>query len=30
LPVQSIDEIGVRDGSDLHIDGTDFAPTFSI
>jgi saccharopine dehydrogenase-like NADP-dependent oxidoreductase len=26
----SIDEIGVRDGSDLRIDGIDFAPTFSI
>lgn len=26
----AIDEIGVRDGSDLHIDGLDFAPTFSI
>ena len=26
----SIDEIGVRDGSDLRIDGNDFAPTFSI
>lgn len=25
-----IDEIGVRDGSDLVIDGVDFAPTFSI
>jgi saccharopine dehydrogenase-like NADP-dependent oxidoreductase len=25
-----IDEIGVRDGSDLRIDGHDFAPTFSI
>ena len=25
-----IDEIGVRDGSDLVIDGYDFAPTFSI
>jgi saccharopine dehydrogenase-like NADP-dependent oxidoreductase len=25
-----IDEIGVRDGSDLTIDGYDFAPTFSI
>jgi saccharopine dehydrogenase-like NADP-dependent oxidoreductase len=27
---ESIDEIGVRDGSDLRIDGIDFAPTFSI
>jgi saccharopine dehydrogenase-like NADP-dependent oxidoreductase len=27
---RSIDEIGVRDGSDLHIEGIDFAPTFSI
>jgi saccharopine dehydrogenase (NAD+, L-lysine forming) len=26
----SIDEIGVRDGSNLSIDGFDFAPTFSI
>jgi saccharopine dehydrogenase-like NADP-dependent oxidoreductase len=26
----TIDEIGVRDGSDLVIDGFDFAPTFSI
>ena len=25
-----IDEIGVRDGSNLSIDGLDFAPTFSI
>ena len=25
-----IDEIGVRDGSDLKVDGYDFAPTFSI
>ena len=25
-----IDEIGVRDGGDLAIDGYDFAPTFSI
>ena len=25
-----IDEIGVRDGSDLVIDGFDFAPTFSV
>ena len=25
-----IDEIGVRDGSDLVIEGVDFAPTFSI
>jgi saccharopine dehydrogenase (NAD+, L-lysine forming) len=26
----TIDEIGVRDGSNLSIDGMDFAPTFSI
>ncbi len=26
----SIDEIGVRDGADLVVDGHDFAPTFSI
>jgi saccharopine dehydrogenase-like NADP-dependent oxidoreductase len=26
----TIDEIGVRDGSNLSIDGLDFAPTFSI
>jgi saccharopine dehydrogenase-like NADP-dependent oxidoreductase len=26
----SIDEIGVRDGADLVVDGYDFAPTFSI
>src|SRR5262249_59611491 len=25
-----IDEIGVRDGADLVVDGYDFAPTFSI
>ena len=25
-----IDEIGVRDGADLAVDGSDFAPTFSI
>lgn len=25
-----IDEIGVRDGNDLHIAGYDFAPTFSV
>ena len=25
-----IDEVGVRDGADLEIDGYDFAPTFSI
>jgi saccharopine dehydrogenase-like NADP-dependent oxidoreductase len=25
-----IDEVGVRDGADLSIDGYDFAPTFSI
>jgi saccharopine dehydrogenase (NAD+, L-lysine forming) len=27
---ESIDEIGVRDGANLVIDGYDFAPTFSI
>ncbi|GIH29451.1 ATP-binding protein [Acrocarpospora phusangensis] len=27
---QSIDEIGVRDGGNLTVDGYDFAPTFSI
>jgi len=27
---REIDEIGVRDGSDLVIDGYDFAPTFSV
>ena len=27
---QSIDEVGVRDGADLTIDGYTFAPTFSI
>ena len=27
---REIDEIGVRDGADLTIDGYDFAPTFSI
>jgi saccharopine dehydrogenase-like NADP-dependent oxidoreductase len=26
----SIDELGVRDGADLVVDGHDFAPTFSI
>ncbi len=26
----SIDEVGIRDGGDLVIDGYDFAPTFSI
>ena len=26
----SIDEIGVRDGANLVVDGYDFAPTFSI
>jgi saccharopine dehydrogenase (NAD+, L-lysine-forming) len=26
----AIDEIGVRDGSDLRVEGYDFAPTFSI
>ena len=26
----SVDEIGIRDGSNLSIDGFDFAPTFSI
>jgi saccharopine dehydrogenase-like NADP-dependent oxidoreductase len=25
-----IDEVGVRDGADLYVDGYDFAPTFSI
>ncbi|GAA0964011.1 saccharopine dehydrogenase C-terminal domain-containing protein [Acrocarpospora macrocephala] len=27
---QSIDEIGIRDGGNLTVDGYDFAPTFSI
>jgi saccharopine dehydrogenase-like NADP-dependent oxidoreductase len=27
---QSIDEVGVRDGADLVVEGYDFAPTFSI
>jgi saccharopine dehydrogenase-like NADP-dependent oxidoreductase len=27
---RAIDEIGVRDGADLVVDGYDFAPTFSI
>ena len=27
---RTIDEIGVRDGADLVVDGYDFAPTFSI
>jgi saccharopine dehydrogenase-like NADP-dependent oxidoreductase len=27
---EEIDEIGVRDGADLVVDGFDFAPTFSI
>jgi len=27
---ESIEEIGVRDGSDLVVTGTDFAPTFNI
>jgi saccharopine dehydrogenase (NAD+, L-lysine forming) len=27
---QRIDEIGVRDGADLRVEGYDFAPTFSI
>jgi saccharopine dehydrogenase (NAD+, L-lysine forming) len=27
---RTIDEVGVRDGSDLVVDGYDFAPTFSI
>lgn len=27
---ESIDEVGVRDGADLTIEGYDFAPTFSI
>ena len=26
----SIDELGVRDGANLVVDGYDFAPTFSI
>ena len=26
----SIDEVGIRDGADLVVDGYDFAPTFSI
>ena len=26
----SIDEVGVRDGADLVVEGYDFAPTFSI
>jgi saccharopine dehydrogenase-like NADP-dependent oxidoreductase len=26
----SVDEVGVRDGADLVVDGYDFAPTFSI
>jgi saccharopine dehydrogenase-like NADP-dependent oxidoreductase len=26
----AIDELGVRDGADLHVAGYDFAPTFSI
>jgi saccharopine dehydrogenase-like NADP-dependent oxidoreductase len=26
----SIDEIGVRDGASLEVEGTDFAPTFSL
>ncbi len=26
----SIDEVGVRDGADLQVEGYDFAPTFSI
>jgi saccharopine dehydrogenase (NAD+, L-lysine-forming) len=26
----TIDEVGVRDGSDLRVEGYDFAPTFSI
>jgi saccharopine dehydrogenase-like NADP-dependent oxidoreductase len=26
----SVEEVGVRDGSDLKVDGYDFAPTFSI
>ena len=25
-----IDEVGVRDGADLRVEGYDFAPTFSI
>jgi saccharopine dehydrogenase-like NADP-dependent oxidoreductase len=27
---REIDEVGIRDGSDIQIDGYDFAPTFSI
>jgi saccharopine dehydrogenase (NAD+, L-lysine forming) len=27
---QRIDEVGVRDGADLRVEGYDFAPTFSI
>jgi saccharopine dehydrogenase-like NADP-dependent oxidoreductase len=27
---ETIDEIGVRDGADLEVEGYDFAPTFSI
>jgi saccharopine dehydrogenase-like NADP-dependent oxidoreductase len=27
---REIDEIGIRDGSDIHIEGYTFAPTFSI
>jgi saccharopine dehydrogenase (NAD+, L-lysine-forming) len=27
---ETIDEVGVRDGADLVVDGFDFAPTFSI
>jgi saccharopine dehydrogenase-like NADP-dependent oxidoreductase len=27
---ETIDEVGVRDGADLVVDGYDFAPTFSI
>jgi saccharopine dehydrogenase (NAD+, L-lysine-forming) len=27
---ERIDEVGVRDGSDLRVEGYDFAPTFSI
>ena len=29
-PVLRIDEVGVRDGADLEVDGHAFAPTFSI
>ena len=29
-PVREIDEVGVRDGANLVVDGYDFAPSFSI